>query len=265
MTTTATAQIDNDLYDHMADIWWSEHGFAALLRHINNPWRVGYFKRLLAQRLNMDPGGKRVLDIGCGGGLLAEEFAAMGCSVTGLDPSSKSVEVAREHAAQGGLAIDYRCGTGENLPFDDASFDIVCCCDVLEHIREWRLAVGEAARVLKPGGVFFFDTINRTTVSKIIFIKMGQQWRFTRFMPPNLHVWEMFIKPEELTDALARFGLRHQETRGVAEGGNPIRILLALRKYTKGKITAAELVERMGGSREGPDIEGIYMGYAVKP
>jgi 2-polyprenyl-6-hydroxyphenyl methylase/3-demethylubiquinone-9 3-methyltransferase len=265
MDLTTIPQIDNDIYNRMSDIWWNERGFAALLRHISNPWRLPFFRRILGNELKIDPKGKCALDIGCGGGLLAEEFASMGFAVTGIDPSEKSLEVARAHAVQSGLKIDYRFGYGGELPFENETFDVVYCCDVLEHIRDWDGVIGEVARVLRHDGVFFYDTINRTTTSKMVFIKMGQEWRFTRYLPPNLHVWEMFITPEELTASLERYGLQNKDVKGTKPAGNPVKMLMNLRQYNKGKMTAAELAKCMGETKEGSDTEGIYMGYAVKP
>jgi 2-polyprenyl-6-hydroxyphenyl methylase/3-demethylubiquinone-9 3-methyltransferase len=265
MSLPVGARIDNDIYDRMSDLWWSEHGFAALLRHVSNPWRVPYFQRVLFDELNIVPRGKPALDIGCGGGVLAEEFAAMGFAVFGIDPSQRSIEVARAHGEHCGLKIDYRRGHGGDLPFENGTFDIVYCCDVLEHVEDWDSVIGEAARVLKTGGVFFYDTINRTTTSKIVFIKMGQEWRFTRYLPPNLHAWEMFITPEELTASMERYGLLNKDIKGTKPAGNPLKIVMKLRQYNKGRMTAAELVDCIGKTQEGPDIGGIYMGYAVKP
>ncbi|MDQ6885244.1 MAG: DinB family protein, partial [Candidatus Dormibacteraeota bacterium] len=103
---------DNDLYDQLADSWWDEGGVLNILKASINPWRVPYFQRILT-RLHLEPEGKRALDVGCGGGLLAEEFATLGFAVTGVDPSEKSLAVARVHAAQQGLEIDYQLGYGD--------------------------------------------------------------------------------------------------------------------------------------------------------
>lgn len=259
------AVIDNDIYDRQSDVWWSDSGFAALLEHISNPWPVPYFQRIIAGERKIEPAGKRLLDVGCGGGVLAEEFAAMGFEVTGIDPSEKSLRAARAHAEEKGLDIDYRSGSGERLPFGDETFELVCCCDVLEHIHDWNGAIREGARVLKPGGLFLYDTINRTKMSKLVFIKLGQEWRFTRFLPPNLHVWEMFIRPDELTRSLNRHGLRSMDIRGTQAGGNPLKMVMTMFQYNRGRISAAEFGKRIGGAVEGPNIDVNYMGYAIKP
>ena len=196
--------------------------------------------------------------------MLAEELAAMGFAVTGVDPSVQSVETARAHAAHNGLTIDYRVGVGDDLQFSDASFDVAFCCDVLEHIRDWDAVIGEIARVLRPGGVFFYDTINRTFASKLRSILIAQEWKWTRFAPPDTHVWEMFITPEELAASMKRHGLISGGIAGTAEKGNPIEALRLIRRYSQRKITAAEFGRRLGMT-EGPVVSGSYMGHATKP
>ncbi len=144
--------VDNELYDQLAWTWWDEHEILNALRILLNPGRFGYFVEVLVDRLKIDPKDNQVLDVGCGGGLLAEEFARLGCHVTGIDPSEPSLAVARAHALQEGLAIEYREGVGESLPFADACFDLVYCCDVLEHVNNLEAVISEIARVLKKDG-----------------------------------------------------------------------------------------------------------------
>ena len=115
--------VDNALYDRLADGWWHESGFLNALKALN-PARFGYMRRILMEELRVDPHGLRTLDVGCGGGLLAEEFARVGCRVTGVDPSKPSLDAARVHARASGLGIEYREGSGEALPFADASFGL---------------------------------------------------------------------------------------------------------------------------------------------
>jgi 2-polyprenyl-6-hydroxyphenyl methylase/3-demethylubiquinone-9 3-methyltransferase len=127
-----------------------------------------YFRDLLTGPLGRDPTGLRALDIGCGGGFLAEDFARLGCRVVGVDPSEISIETARRHAAGAGLDVTYLVGAGEQLPVADSSFDIAYCCDVLEHVSDFDTVIAETARALKPRGVYFFDTVNRTVVSRVV-------------------------------------------------------------------------------------------------
>ena len=257
-----TRQIDNGLYDRLADTWWDTNGFLNLLKSTVNPWRLPYFERVIGQ-LQLDPRRACALDVGCGGGLLAEELATMGFAVTGVDPSTQSIQIARTHAAQNNLSIDYQIGTGDDLRFENGSFDVAFCCDVLEHVTDWNAVIGEIGRVLRSGGVLFFDTINRTFASKLRSILIAQEWKWTRFAPPDTHVWEMFITPDELTASLKRHGLECGGIVGTAEKGNPIEALRLIRQYSKKRISAAEFGRRLGMT-EGPVISGSYMGYAIK-
>lgn len=256
--------IDNDLYNRLAAAWWDENQFLSTLRLLLNPARFGYFRRVLTDVLHMDPVGKGTLDVGCGGGLLAEEFAGVGCRVTGIDPSEPSLETARAHAAQSGLDITYLLATGENLPFPDESFDIVYCCDVLEHVRDLERVIAESSRVLRPSGVYFYDTINRTLRGKLVFINLLQEWQATSMMPPMTHNWKMFIKPKELVTLLARYGIAHRELRGMKAEANPVQIVRVLRQLKRGEIRFADLAERGVQNIETKDIPVSYMGYGIK-
>ncbi|MBV9281580.1 MAG: 3-demethylubiquinone-9 3-O-methyltransferase [Chloroflexi bacterium] len=255
--------IDNQLYNRPGDIWWDETEVLSLLRTALNPARFPYFRRVLTEQLQIDPVGKRTLDVGCGGGLLAEEFARLGCRVTGIDPSESSIETARAHAARSGLGIKYVVGAGESLPFRDESFDIVYCCDVLEHVSDLDRVVAETARVLKPGGVYLYDTINRTLLSKLVMIKLFQEWEATSLMPPNLHDWTMFIKPAELRAIMERHGLEEQDLMGMRPAANPVTLLRLLRKRKRGRITFTQLAEH-ARFKESKDRSASYMGYALR-
>ncbi|MGN6392127.1 MAG: bifunctional 2-polyprenyl-6-hydroxyphenol methylase/3-demethylubiquinol 3-O-methyltransferase UbiG, partial [Gemmatimonadales bacterium] len=166
--------MDNAVYDRMADSWWDEAGLLHVLAALN-PARLGYMRRVLVEEMRLAPVGLHVLDVGCGGGLLAEAFARLGCVVQGVDPSAESLAVARMHAAGQGLAIGYQCAPGEALPFADESFDVVYCCDVLEHVNDVPQVIRETARVLRLGGTYLYDTINRTLQSQLIVIKLLQE------------------------------------------------------------------------------------------
>jgi 2-polyprenyl-6-hydroxyphenyl methylase / 3-demethylubiquinone-9 3-methyltransferase len=252
--------VDNTIYDRMADSWWEESGFLHLLSALN-PARFGYMRRVLIAELHLDPAGLRALDVGCGGGLLAEEFARLGCAVVGVDPSEDSLAAARKHAAAQRLAIDYRRATGEALPFADASFDIVYCCDVLEHVTNLRQVIAETARALKPGGTYLYDTINRTFQSRLIIIKLLQEWRWTAMMPPRLHDWQMFIRPAELRRVLEQHGLVPVGLTGLKPRANPIRVLRALRRLKRRLVSYAGAVREMDIG-ESPDTSVSYIGYA---
>jgi len=253
--------IDNAMYDRLG--WWDDDTPLAGLRTGINPARFGYFRGVLVDRLGVDPKGLRALDIGCGGGLLAEEFARLGCRVTGVDPSEESIAAARDHARESGLDIEYRVAPGEELPFAEESFDIVYCCDVLEHVDDLGRVVAETARVLVPGGIYFYDTINRTRKSWLVMIKLAQEWHATSFTEPDLHDWDMFIRPPELHRMMERSGMANAEVVGLAPAGNPIALIGALRQRKRGEISHAEMGRRtkVKASR---DAGVLYAGYGVK-
>jgi 2-polyprenyl-6-hydroxyphenyl methylase / 3-demethylubiquinone-9 3-methyltransferase len=257
-------QINNAVYNEQGNTWWDENQFLHLLKSSVNPARVGYFRRLLNEVLKSDYRGAAALDVGCGGGILAEEFAGMGCRVTGIDPSEQSLNTARQHAHSMGLDIQYQQGTGESIPFAENTYPVVYCCDVLEHVRDLPKVIGEIYRVTKPGGIFFFDTLNRTFVSRLVAIKIWQEWKSTAFMPRRLHEWRMFIRPEELKGLLAQAGFEFKEFRGTSPDVSIPRMISLLRKRAKGEIGYKEL----GASFklvESNDLKILYMGYAVKP
>jgi 2-polyprenyl-6-hydroxyphenyl methylase / 3-demethylubiquinone-9 3-methyltransferase len=256
--------VDNQLYDRLADTWWNEDSVLSLLRISLNPARFGYMRRVLTEDLGIDPRGKATLDIGSGGGLLAEEFARLGCAVTGIDLSRESVEAARAHAEAEGLDIAYTVGAGEQLPFGDASFDIAYCCDVLEHVDDLDRVIAETARVLKPGGVYMYDTINRTRRSRLVLINLMQEWRSTALMEPNLHDWDMFIKPGELDASMQRAGLDGRDRLGIGPARNPVSMIRDMRRRARGDMTFGEFGAR-NKFRETRDTSLLYAGYALKP
>jgi 2-polyprenyl-6-hydroxyphenyl methylase/3-demethylubiquinone-9 3-methyltransferase len=257
------SRIDNQQYDKPGDIWWGEDTVLHMLKTSVNPCRFTYYLNVVKNILRIDPSGKTALDVGCGGGILAEEFAAAGFKVTGVDPSENSLHIAKEHAKLNGLNIDYRMGTGEQLQFADNSFDVVYCCDVLEHVRDLPKCISEITRVLKPGGVFFYDTFNRNPLSKLVVIKIWQEWKSTAFMTPNLHVYEMLIKPKELEELMLQNGMKEIHMKGMSPNVSPFKMISLLRKRAKGKLNYAQLSSKLK-LKESNDLKVGYMGYALK-
>lgn len=252
--------IDNAIYDRIPHDWWSDDSFMALLRNAVNPPRFAYFSEVL-RRYGRAPGSLSVLDVGCGGGLLSERFASIGCAVTGVDRSLPTLDAARTHAQAAGLVIRYQEGDAQALPFGSAQFDVVCCCDVLEHVDDVDRVIDEIARVMKPGGIFFFDTINRTWLSKLFAIKLAQDWAPTRLVPRNIHVWEQFIRPQELAASLERHALAAREFVGLSPSMNPFKVLASLARLKLGRISFGE----MGNSlllAKSRDLSLAYMGFA---
>ena len=255
-------KINNDVYKSEGDIWWQPDHILHLLKTSVNPWRVGYSTGIL-KKLGINPAGKTALEVGSGGGILTEEICKMGFTTTGIEPAEQSLQTARNHAALSGLTIKYDQGTGEQLPYADASFDCVFCCDVLEHVRDLPKVIAEISRVLKPNGIFFYDTLNRTFISKVVAIKIWQEWKRWAFMPPNLHVWKMFIKPSEIITLLSRNNMKWKDHHGSQPNVSIPKMLGYLRKRVKGEWTYADLGKNFW-LVESNDMNILYAGYAIK-
>ncbi|WP_350274745.1 bifunctional 2-polyprenyl-6-hydroxyphenol methylase/3-demethylubiquinol 3-O-methyltransferase UbiG [Kribbella sp. HUAS MG21] len=261
--TTHSRRIDNQIYNRIGDSWWDEDNPLNLLHGSFTPGRFAYFRAVL-ERTGRAPVGRRAVDIGSGGGFMAEEFARLGCRVVGVDPSEVSVRTAAAHASTSGLDAQYVVGTGEHLPLADESVDIAYCCDVLEHVSDLNRVIAETARVLRPDGLYLFDTINRTFASKVLVIKVMQEWRLTRVVDTELHAWEMFIKPTELEEALRRHGLRLGEITGLGTRANKLAVLRNFTRARRGTISPGHLSRSLNiGQVKTTKIS--YMGYATKP
>lgn len=255
--------INND-YDSIARLWWSEdEGSTATIRYFINPVRFNYFRRILDAGFTSGYSGKKALDVGCGGGFLSEELSRIGLSVTGVDPSVGSIGAAREHAAQAGLSVEYRVSRGEGLPFAGETFDMVFCCDVLEHVSDLGRVISEISRVLIPGGIFFFDTINRTLMSRVAVIYFMQECGLTAFGRGDDHLWSMFIKPGELRDLMSRCAITLAELKGIAPRHTRPSIILDLYRASRKKISYRELARLMDFT-DSDDLGCSYMGYGIK-
>ncbi len=187
--------------------------------HKFNPVRLGYIRDRAAAHFGRDPkrldslAGLRLLDIGCGGGILAEPLARLGAAVVGIDPSPGNVAVAQQHAAQAGLSIDYRCSTAEALTEAGETFDVVLAMEVVEHVANLALFVECAAALVKPGGLLFVATINRTIKSFALAI-VGAEY-ILRWLPRGTHRWDKLVTPNELDIAIAQGGMRIVDESGV--------------------------------------------------
>lgn len=257
--------IDNEMYSREAFRWWDDDpdSTSVMLRYFVNPIRFSYFTEILKQKSGGDGSEKRLLDVGCGGGYLCEDFAKIGFDVTGIDPSQNTLSAARAHAAQSGLSINYEEGRAEAIPFDDSSFDYVSCCDVLEHVDDINKAISEIARVLKSGGLFFYDTINRTLMSWLTVIKIAQDWKHSAWEAPNTHEWKRFVKPSELGSIMKTNGLIMHEISGIGVGNSLRVVRRAIRQRAKGKITRYEMGTRFGFEKNSK-VDVSYMGFATK-
>ena len=255
-------KINNEMYDKLANSWWNDDVCLSTLRYMGNKTRFNYFNSILSTLSLSNPHDVNILDIGCGGGFLSEEFARKGFQVTGIDPSKETIINAQKHAKDNNLNINYIHGYGENLPFKSNSFPVVLCCDVLEHVSDLKKVIEEISRVLTPGGIFFFDTINRTFVGKLL-LKATQEWKSTAFLEPNTHMWNMFITPKELLELFKNNNLISKELKGMSPGINYIAAYMALRKCKKGKINFQELGEKLN-MQISKNTSGQYIGFAIK-
>lgn len=220
MAKTATDTVDPaDVarFERIAADWWSPSGpFKPL--HRMNPARIGFIRDQVAAHFGRDPLGRRPLagltlvDVGCGGGLLSEPMARLGAEVTGLDAGAEAVEVARRHAAEAGLAIDYRCRTVEDLAATGAQFDVVLALEIVEHVADVPGFLAALAAILKPGGAIVMSTLNRTPKSFAMAI-VGAEY-LLRWLPRGTHDWRRFLRPSELAG-----GLRAEEIEIVTVAG----------------------------------------------
>jgi len=202
----------------LANQWWDPRGKMAPL-HKFNPVRLGYIRDAACRRFGRDGkrldclAGLRILDIGCGGGLLSEPLARLGAEMVGADPAEANIEAARLHAAEGGLAVDYRATTAEALAEAGERFDIVLAMEVVEHVADVNLFVALTGAMVKPGGLMVAATLNRTLKSFALAI-VGAEY-ILRWLPRGTHQWDKFVTPNELEIALARAGLRIIDETGV--------------------------------------------------
>ncbi|MFA5962725.1 MAG: bifunctional 2-polyprenyl-6-hydroxyphenol methylase/3-demethylubiquinol 3-O-methyltransferase UbiG [Sphingomonas sp.] len=219
MQTTAPSTIDPNEAAHfgaMAAQWWDPKGSSAML-HKLNPARLGYLRERVDAHWHGDGAsfnplaGKRALDVGCGAGLLCEPLARLGAAVTGVDAAVENIAAARAHAALSGLAIDYRAGGIEALTGE--TFDLVTSLEVIEHVATPEAFIAGLAAALAPGGLLILSTPNRTALSRLALITIGEG---TGRIPRGTHDWEKFLRPAELTELIEGAGLKVIDTRGLS-------------------------------------------------
>src|SRR3954452_22172833 len=215
-STVDAAEVER--FSRLAATWWDARGPMAPL-HKFNPTRLAYIRDQAVMHFQRDPKrldclkDLRVLDIGCGGGLLSEPLARIGAEVVGADPAINNIEVARQHAPEAGVAVDYRATTAEALADAGERFDIVLAMEVVEHVADLSLFVHRCAEMVKPGGLMITATLNRTLKSFALAI-VGAEY-VLRWLPRGTHQWDKFVTPNELEAALERHGLQVTEETGV--------------------------------------------------
>jgi 2-polyprenyl-6-hydroxyphenyl methylase/3-demethylubiquinone-9 3-methyltransferase len=222
MATIAPASTVDDAevakFSAIAAEWWDPAGKFAPL-HKFNPVRLAFIRDTASAHFGRDAkrvrpfDGLALLDVGCGGGLLSEPMARLGFDVLGIDPSEKNVQVAGAHASGSGLALDYRATAAEVLAEDGRTFDVVLNMEIVEHVADLRAYMRACARLVKPGGLMFVATLNKTLKS-LALAKIGAEY-ILRWLPPGTHDWNRFVEPKTLRRLLEESGLNPLKTQGV--------------------------------------------------
>lgn len=236
-------EVDNTIYDAYGDQWYTAvDDPIALLRaenKVKSPWVLSRIKD-----------SSMILDVGCGAGFLTNELALAGHKVTGVDLSESSLNVAALHDKT--KTVTYKVANAYELPFSDASFDVLCAMDFLEHVEDPSRAIKEFSRVLKPGGKFFYHTFNRNFIAWFVIIKLVE-WLIPK-TPKNMHVLRLFIKPRELKLYCQLANLQTQEQIGI----KPVFSSIPISKIFSGKVPPEMRFELTSS------LLTSFMGVAVK-
>lgn len=202
----------------MADEWWDENGKFRPL-HLFNPVRIRYIRDNIAAHFGKKPtaqkplSGVRILDIGCGGGLLAEPLARLGANVTGIDASEKNIRIASAHAKKTGTKVTYLHKAAEDLATKKQQFDVVLAMEIVEHVANVDAFLSACAALVKPGGLLFVATLNRTPKS-FLFGILGAEY-VMRWLPRGTHDWRKFLKPSEIAAILQKSRLNLEDIKGM--------------------------------------------------
>ena len=218
MASSATTIDPNEAthFGRLASEWWDPRGSSAMLHRLN-PARLGYIREMIDRHWDVDArsftplAGKTALDVGCGAGLLCEPLARLGAAVTGIDAAPENIAAAEIHAAQSGLGIDYRAG--DVAAAGSQRFDLVTSLEVVEHVTDPAAFIAGLAGALAPGGLMILSTPNRTVLSRLALITIGEG---TGRIPRGTHDFDKFLKPEELTALVEAAGLTVSDTRGLS-------------------------------------------------
>lgn len=205
-------------FSAIAAEWWDESGKFAPLHRIN-PVRLRYIREQAVAHFGLDDSaiqalkGLKVVDIGCGGGLVSEPVARMGATVTGIDGSEKNIHTATVHAQETHTVVTYRATTAEQLAAEGAQFDMVLALEVIEHVADVPLFLESVSRLVKPGGLLMMSTLNRTVKSYAMAI-IGAEY-VLRWLPRGTHDWKKFLKPHEIVQPMQSQGMKLKEMRGM--------------------------------------------------
>jgi 2-polyprenyl-6-hydroxyphenyl methylase / 3-demethylubiquinone-9 3-methyltransferase len=243
-TTVDPAEVAK--FEAMAAEWWNPEGKFKPL-HMLNPCRLDYITSQIAAEFGRDLNGPaplkglRILDIGCGGGLLSEPMARLGADVVGADAAARNIPVAQVHAAQSGLEIDYRHTTAEDMAAAGERFDVVLNMEVVEHVADPQAYLTACQELLKPGGLMICSTLNRNPKSFVMAI-IGAEW-VMRWLPKGTHDWKKFITPDELYELIRKAGLNPVDRKGMVF--NPV----SWRWSLSDRDLALQLRDRLGEAR----------------
>jgi len=218
-------------FSRHAEDWWNPHGKFRPLHHLN-PVRLEYVRDQICDHMRREAHTRyalkdlKILDVGCGGGLLAEPLARMGAKVTGLDASDETIAIARQHAKQSGLSIDYKAASVEELAKAKARYDVITALEIAEHVADLDSFLKAIRTLLKPNGLLIMSTLNRTPKSFLLGIVAAEY--ILNLVPRGTHQWQKFIRPSELVARLEKIGLHARDLTGLVL--NPLRNEFELRK-----------------------------------
>jgi 2-polyprenyl-6-hydroxyphenyl methylase/3-demethylubiquinone-9 3-methyltransferase len=215
MTTIDENEVEK--FSKISDEWWDESGKFKPL-HKFNPIRLNFFKQEICKFFDRDEklltpfAGLKILDIGCGGGLVAEPISRLGAELVAIDASQKNINVAKIHAEKSDLKIDYQCISAEDLASQNQQFDVVLALEIIEHVADVEKFIEACATLVKPGGLIFIATLNRTAKS-LLMAKFGVEY-ILRWLPIGTHDWRKFLKPSEIENIAKNQQIQLQKIQG---------------------------------------------------
>ena len=216
MKTNTINKKEIEKFSKIAEEWWDPKGKFKPL-HNFNPLRISYIKENIIKTFNLQEkdkilSGVKILDIGCGGGLLSEPMSRLGAKVFGMDASKKNIEVAKIHAQKSGLNIEYFCSSPERFK-TDLKFDVILNMEIIEHVEDVDFFLKSCSKLLKENGIMFVATLNKTLKS-YLFAIVGAEY-ILKWLPIGTHEWEKFVKPDELINITKKYDLNLSDLKGV--------------------------------------------------